>query len=700
MELLIKTKMTMTMTTKKLMNPVAKGMGMTPPERSWYQINASATDEPVDVMIYDEIGNWGITAHQFASDLTDKASRSSLIRVHLHSLGGDVFEGLAIYNMLKNHPATIEVYIGGIAASMGSVIAMAGDTIYIPENAWIMVHKPWGIQGGNADDMRQYADLLDQFETSLVGAYTNKTGLSHEKISELLTAETWLMGKDAVELGFADQLTDAVEISASLPSKRTEDFLKMPAIAKQLIKPKGQITPEVSEQPTQPQATELPAQPQGGAAPYQQSATDAQAEFRQQEQQRRTDIRAVFNGFDVHGDIMASCLDDMNITVDEAKNRLLTALGKSSQPASGGHQTHINVGNGNIVRDGMVDALSARAGVAQLADSSNHYRGMTLLEMARMSLTERGVSAYGMDRMDMIAMAFTHTSSDFGNILSDVARKSLLRGYDEAEETFHKWTQKGHLSDFKPSKRVGFDSFPELKHVPDGGQYTYATLNDTGETIQLATYGKMFGITRQTIINDDLDAFSKIPSKMGRAAVRTVGNLVYSVLMSSPKMSDGIPLFDAKHKNLLDAAQISVAALDAARTQMALQVDSTGSVLNISPSYLLVPVALRGQADLMMNSMYDPHGQTSTTPNIVQNLAEVISDARIDKAVKNGALPWFLTAGSAFDTIEVAYLDGNDKPHLEQKDGWTTDGAEFKVRLDAGVSPMSYRTMMKNPGKK
>lgn len=679
---------------------------MTPPRNSWYRIKAAATNA-VDVMIYDDIGSWGITAQQFATELSERASGKQRINVHLHSLGGDVFEGLAIYNMLKNHPATVDVYIGGIAASMGSVIAMAGDTVYIPENAWIMVHKPWGIQGGNADDMRSYADLLDQFESSLIGAYTDKTGLSKEEIGELLAAETWMMGSEAIEKGFADQLTDAVEMSASLPSKRFKDFEKMPQQAKLLIQPKGQApgTGNEPNQPESPQGNVPSGQPQGAApntpTPAPQNPTgDPQAAFRQQETARRNNIKALFEGFDAHSELMASCLDDMNITVDSAKDKLLKALGKGGAPASGGHRagSHIHVGNGTIVRDGMVNALAARAGVATL-DKDNPYRGMTLLEMARMSLTERGVSAYGMDRMEMVAMAFTHTSSDFGNILTDVARTALIRGYDEAEETFQKWTKKGNLPDFKPNKRVGLESFPTLDKVPDGGEYKYASLNDTGEQIQLATYGKLFSITRQTIINDDLGAFTEIPSKMGRAAIRTVGNLVYAVLMNPPKMSDGKPLFHADHKNLLAAAGLSAEALDLAAQKMALQEDSNGSVLNIEPSYLIVPRALKSRAMTLMNSMYDPDGKHSSVPNIVHNMAEVIADARIDKAIKNGdPLPWFLSAASSFDTIEVAYLDGDDKPQLEQQHGWTVDGTEFKVRLDAGVSPLSYRTLAKNPG--
>lgn len=673
-----------------------------PPERSWYQINAKAGGV-VELMIYDDIGAWGMSAQQFAKDLSAVAKDATLIKLYLHSLGGDVLDGLAIYNMLKNHPAKVHVFIGGIAASMGSVIAMAGDVIYIPSNAWIMIHKPWGIQGGNADDMRNYADMLDNFEASLMLAYTSKTGLSSEEVGALLTAETWLMGADAVAKGFADELLDAVEMSASLNSNRFEDFEKMPDAVKNFMAARGQAsgrpgaTRETPQDGGNPAPQPAPLVPQGGVSDEQPNAAVMTAQVLAQEQSRRTNIRAAFAGFDGHQTLLDECLDDPKIDVAVAQNKLLAALGKSSQPAAGGHRI-VHVGNGNISRDHMVQAVLGRVGKAKV-EKDNHYRGYTLQELARASLSDRGVACSGMDRMEMIALAFTHTSSDFGNILQDVARKSMLLGFDEAPETFQEWTKKGNLSDFKVNKRVGLESFPSLDEIPDGGEYKYATLNDTGESIQLATYGKMFSITRQTIINDDLSAFTDIPNKMGRAALRTVGNLVYALLMSDHKMSDGIPLFHAKHKNLMTAAGMSVASLEAMELKMALQEDSAGSPLNIEPAFLLAPRALKSRAKILMESVNDPDLEPKHIVNTVHGLAKVVTDARIDKAIKEGQpLPYFLAGGNQFDTIEVAYLDGNELPYIEQQEGWKVDGAEFKVRLDAGVSPLSYRTLIKNPG--
>ena len=186
--------------------------------KSWYSIKASA-NQSAEVFIYDEIGFWGVSAQQFANELKEIGNVRQ-INLHIHSPGGDVFDGIAIYNLLKNHPANKTVYIDGLAASMASVIAMAGDEVIMPENAMLMIHKPWGIQGGDAEELRKYADLLDKVESTLLMAYTTKTGKSEDELAAMLAVETWLTGKECVELGFADKLAEPLVAMASIQSKK------------------------------------------------------------------------------------------------------------------------------------------------------------------------------------------------------------------------------------------------------------------------------------------------------------------------------------------------------------------------------------------------------------------------------------------------------------------------------------------------
>ena len=324
-----------------------------------------------------------------------------------------------------------------------------------------------------------------------------------------------------------------------------------------------------------------------------------------------------------------------------------------------------------------------------------------------MSLEVNGVRKSYRDDFDMIGnamapviMAGALSSSDFVNILANVANKSMLKGYEEAAETFDKWTGTGSLSDFKTVSRVDLGLFPNLAKVEEGAEYTMAKMSDRGITLALATYGKMFPITRQAIINDDLNAFTKIPAKMGRASKRTVGNLVYAILTGNPTLPDSVALFHATHKNLVSGggSALSVSSLDTARASMAKQTDkdAIAAGLNIRPKYLLTPVALQGSAHQIMASQTEPGQSNAALANRVANMAEVISDARLDVA---STTAWYLAGDpSQYDTIEVSYLNGNPSPVLEQKEGWNVDGVEFKVRLDAGVNVLDFIALYKSAG--
>lgn len=414
------------------------------------------------------------------------------------------------------------------------------------------------------------------------------------------------------------------------------------------------------------------------------------------EKARRTEIRTLF---EKHGDqdkLRDQCLDNPEVDIHEARKLLLEALGKREEPVTS-HQ-RIEIGETDVEKFSRAaeDAISFRAGIAGKDVKPTELMGYTLLEMARKSLELRSVRTAHMDKRELAARAFTHSSSDFPKILENNARKAMLRGYDEAEEVFPMFTRAGNLTDFKTHSRVGLGVFDTLDVIPESGEFKHGTIGERAESIKLATYGKLFSITRQAIINDDLNAFTDIPRKMGRAAARTVGDLVFSILTSNPTMSDGVALFHATHNNLAGSGTaITAASVGAGRTAMRLQKDGK-AVLNIRPSYLIVPAAQEDTARVLMTSETDPSKTNSRVPNPVRSAAEVIVDARLDAA---STLSWYLTADpNVFDTIEVGYLDGIAAPFLDQQDGWTIDGVEYKVRIDAAAAPLEFRTLYKNPG--
>jgi ATP-dependent protease ClpP protease subunit len=660
----------------------------------FYTIRSKAEERTAEVLIYGDIGeSWygeSVTAKQFVQELD--ALDVDTLTIRINSPGGSVTEGIAIHNAIRRHKASSKpVVVDGVAASIAGLIAMAGTTVQMSDNAAFMVHAPWGFAMGNSAELREYADLLDFWAEAMSTSYARKTGKTKEEMLALLTdgKDHWYTAEEAREIGFIDEVIDALPLAASINRAAiSAKFKTLP------VKPAS--TPAAAAAQPAHKETTMTEQTQTAADPQ---AADIEKAALAKDKTRRNGIKGLAVGSLVAmagvSELLQAACDDTDCTLDMARERLLAHMAKDVTPLAANHVVTVEDETDKF-RRGVSASLQIRAGLAK-NDGANPYRGHTLYELARASLERSGVKTSHMDKMGVVAAAFTHSTSDFTNLLADVANKAMLKGYDETDETFQKWTTKGTLPDFKISKRVGLDSFPSLTEVPEGGEYQYATVGDRGESIVLATYGKLFSITRQAIINDDLDAFTKLPRSMGRAAPRTVGNLVYAILTGNPVMADNVALFHATHKNLLTAAVISTASVDALATAMRKQKDATGSTLNIRLGSLIVPVALEGLAMTVANSEFEvTSNKDSTLPNYMRGRFDVISDARLDEA---SAQVWYGAANpSVHDTVEVSYLDGVETPTLEQQNGWGVDGVEFKVRLDAGVKALEFRTLAKNPG--
>jgi len=367
---------------------------------------------------------------------------------------------------------------------------------------------------------------------------------------------------------------------------------------------------------------------------------------------------------------------------------------------------------------GMTDALEIRAGLASdealKRKSENSFVSMSLSEMAREFMRVQGRDIGGMNRQQIVAEAFkrdfTETAfnndvADFPELLSNLANKSMLRGWDEQEEVWRGFCSVGSVNDFKVNTRVGMSHYPTPAVVAENAEFLLATVTDWSETIQAATVGSRFSITRQALVNDDQSAFTVIPRRQGRAAARAVGDSVYSVLSTVVTMNeDTNPLFDAvNHLNVFAAGAPSVATVDEMRVAMRTQVDpNSGAPLQLTPTKMLVPAAYEGVASTLRNAQFDPDtaeasGNTAgNRPNWVAGTYEVYVDARIDADVTNPA-NWFMFANPAMnDGIEVAFLNGVETPYLEQRPGFEIDGMEYKVRLDYGVGALDWRTISLN----
>ena len=183
--------------------------------KQWYKIENKG--ETAEIWIYEQIGEdfWsgdGITAKSFQKELA--GVKASQIDLHINSPGGEVFDGLTIFNLLKQHPANVTTYIDGLAASIASVIALAGNKVVMAENALFMMHNPYGATVGNADEMRKMADTLDKVSGSISMAYIEKSGKDAEEIKSLMDSETWMSAYEALEYGFIDEISEQMDMAA------------------------------------------------------------------------------------------------------------------------------------------------------------------------------------------------------------------------------------------------------------------------------------------------------------------------------------------------------------------------------------------------------------------------------------------------------------------------------------------------------
>lgn len=179
---------------------------------NWYNFKSESSKGSADIYIFDEIGAYGITAKGFIDEI--KEYKDTPINLHINCIGGDVFEGMAIYNVLKKRTAKTTIYIEGIAASMGSVIALAGDEVIMAENSLFMIHNAWGGAMGEANEMRKTAALLEKISGEIADIYTKKTRLPYDKVKDMMDEETWLSAEEAFNFGFVDSISDAIKVAA------------------------------------------------------------------------------------------------------------------------------------------------------------------------------------------------------------------------------------------------------------------------------------------------------------------------------------------------------------------------------------------------------------------------------------------------------------------------------------------------------
>lgn len=394
------------------------------------------------------------------------------------------------------------------------------------------------------------------------------------------------------------------------------------------------------------------------------------------------------------------------VTIDEARKEILAKWAEGNPPTSRGQQTGVK--GEDVVdkrRKHMTDALLHRSGrlvneknetVVAVPEGARQYRNMTLHEMARHILEENGVDTRSMSRLQIAQEALVNkrmmATGDFPIILGNTVNRTLRSAYQLAERTFMPFTRRVNATDFRERTVTQLSGLMDgFDEVLEGGEYKRTKMTEAKEAWKVKKYGKVVPITFETIINDDLSAFDRIPSAIAAQAAQKQSDLIYGILTGNPTMGDGVTLFHSNHGNLGTASAITDASLAEARKKFRKQKGlNKKDFLNIMASYLIVGPDKETEAEKIMLGMILPN--TVADVNRFSGKYQLIVEPRLE------GNQWYMAANpSMIDTIEYGFLDGNEL-YTEQREGFDVDGMEFKVRMIFGAKAIDHRGLYKNAG--
>lgn len=438
----------------------------------------------------------------------------------------------------------------------------------------------------------------------------------------------------------------------------------------------------------------------------------------QAERQRSADIRtavqAARSTLGADADDLATRLIDAGVTVDQARAQILDALAEASRAHSVRGATHVTTvrDEQDTLRTRMSDALVLRnnpnatqfAGTPIDVAGARNFRGMDLMDMARRSIAAAGGNADGLTRREIAMAALNmdadarrnagmHGTSDFPNILASTVNRSLRAAYEQAPRTFTGWARQSSNKDFREKSLMQLSGMSQFKKINEGGEYKLATFSDSVEKYSLSKYGAIIAITWEALINDDLSAFSRLPMMIAEEAAALEGDLVYACLMGNPTMGDGVALFHATHKNLAGSAgAINDVTLGAGRAAMRKQTGANGRVLNLAPEILIVGPDKEAEALKFTSANFVAAKSVDINPAFNTSLS-VIVDNRIT------GNQWFLASTPArVDTVEYAYLEGENGLFTTRREGFEVDGVEIKARHVFAAKAIDHRGLYRNAG--
>jgi len=390
-----------------------------------------------------------------------------------------------------------------------------------------------------------------------------------------------------------------------------------------------------------------------------------------------------------------------NISITHARELLINEVARQSnldvngQPYEINHHVAVTRDYQTGLSDRMAEALASRYTGRALSDAAREFSGATVVDLARYCCQANGISAgFGGERVIKLAMSAT---SDFPNLLQATGNRVLLNAYQAAKPSLQKVARPSTIVDFRAKSALRLGGVPELLQVNEGGEVTHGSPVESKESYHLYTYARMFGITRQALINDDLSAFVDFTGRFGIAAANLEAQKLVDLLASNPVMGDGKVLFVSDHDNLLTttASALSLTALSAARLKLRTATDlDNKTIIETQPRYLVVPACLETSAEQLLTVIWAT--QVSNVNPFGGGKLELVTEPRLDA---QSSTAWYLFGDPQIaPVLEYAYLDGIGGPQIETRPGWETLGVEIRCFLDYGVGAIGWRGAVLNTG--
>jgi phage head maturation protease len=406
-------------------------------------------------------------------------------------------------------------------------------------------------------------------------------------------------------------------------------------------------------------------------------------------------IRALASRAGVSADIVNDLID-RNVSVAEAREQIVFEMQvRSAATISTAHNMQ-TMDNPEVRVRVISEALYNRVNPRFVPSSAARpFVGLTFPELARECLNRAGVNVFGASSVSLVERAL-HTTTDFPLILGDTLNKTLRASYDAAASPMRQLARQTTAPDFRAKHRLMLDSSGmTLDLVPEAGEYQQGTWTEAEETFAVATFGKIFAISRQIIVNDDIGAFADIPTRMGRVAAAFEAQQLVDLLTSGsglgPTMKDGQRLFHSTHGNVSGSgAAPSDTTLTAALLAMRRQTGPAGSLIQVEPRFLLMPPDIEIATKKVLTAIApvtvdDVNPWSFLTPLVEPRLTDTKR--------------WYLVADPAvIDSLEYAYLAGAEGPQVETRAGFEVDGVQTKVRLDFGCGFVDTRGWYSNAG--